>query len=105
MSDPIQLYLDEDTLSRALVKALTARSVDVLTSKEAKLIQIPDERHLQYATELHRTVLTFNVRDFPLASRIHVNRQASCGHHCLRPVAGGCDCAPPAQVAGLAVCH
>ena len=49
MSDPVRLYLDEDIISRALVKALSARSVDVLTSKEARLIQIPDERHLQYA--------------------------------------------------------
>jgi hypothetical protein len=78
MSDPVRLYLDEDIISRALVKALIARSVDVLTSKEAKLIQIPDERHLQYATELHRTVLTFNVRDF---ARLHREYMSTGKHH------------------------
>lgn len=78
MSDRIRLYLDEDTISHALVKALTARSVDVLTAQEAHLIQMPDERHLEYASELHRVVLTFNVRDF---ARLHKEYLATGRHH------------------------
>ncbi len=78
MPDPIRLYLDEDTISRALVKALRAKSVDVLTSKEAGLIEIPDERHLEYAAELGRAVLTFNVQDF---ARLHYADMSTGRHH------------------------
>ena len=77
MPDPIRLYLDEDTISRVLVKALRARSVAVLTSKDAGLIEIPDERHLEYAAGLGRAVLTFNVQDF---ARLH-NAYMSTGRH------------------------
>jgi hypothetical protein len=52
MPDPIRLYLDEDTMSRALPWALRARSVDVLTAQEAGMIQASDARHLAYATSL-----------------------------------------------------
>ena len=68
MSDPIRLYLDEDTSSRALILALRSRSVDVLTAQESNLIQASDERHLEVAASLGRTVFTFNVRDF---ARLH----------------------------------
>ena len=64
MPDPIKLYLDEDTISRALIRALRSRNVDVLTAKEANLIQISDQDHLEYAASLDRTVFTFNARDF-----------------------------------------
>ena len=46
MPEPIRLYLDEDTMSRPLVWGLRSRSVDVLTAKEAGLVQIPDEQHV-----------------------------------------------------------
>ncbi|HEY84007.1 MAG TPA: DUF5615 family PIN-like protein [Chloroflexi bacterium] len=68
MPDPIRLYLDEDTINRALIKALRARSIDILSAKEAGLIGIPDETHLEYAASLNRVVLTFNTRDF---ARLH----------------------------------
>jgi len=76
--DPIRLYLDEDTISRALIRALRSRSVDVLTAKEAGLIQVPDERHLEYATSLNRTVFTFNTRDF---ARLHSAYLSAGRHH------------------------
>ncbi len=60
MPDPIKLYLDENTISRALIKALLVLNVDVLTAKEANLSQIPDQKHLEYATLLNRTIFTFN---------------------------------------------
>jgi hypothetical protein len=41
MPDPIKLYLDEDAIGRALIKALRSRNIDVLTAKEAELIQVP----------------------------------------------------------------
>lgn len=55
MADPVRLYLDEDTINRARIKALRSRNVDLLTAKEADLIQVPDERHLEYATSLGAT--------------------------------------------------
>ncbi len=64
MSDHIKLYLDEDTISRSLVKALRARHVDVLTAQEAGQMGVPDEAQLDYATSLGRVVFTFNTRDF-----------------------------------------
>jgi hypothetical protein len=52
--------------------------VDVLTAREADLIQIPDERHLEYATSLNRTVFTFNVRDH---ARLHTEYLSADRHH------------------------
>ena len=78
MHDPIRLYLDEDTISRVLIGALRSRSIDVLTAREADLVQIPDEHHLEYATSLNRTVFTFNVRDF---ARLHTEYLSTGQHH------------------------
>jgi len=76
--DSIKLYLDEDTINRALIKALRSRSVDVLTAREADLIQVPDERHLTYATFLGRTIFTFNARDY---ARLHTEYLSTDRHH------------------------
>lgn len=78
MPDPIRLYLDEDTINRALIKALRSRNIDVLTAKEADLIQAPDEHHLEYATSLDRTVFTFNARDF---AKLHREYLSTGRHH------------------------
>lgn len=64
MTDPIRLYLDEDTLSRSLINALRARNVDIISAHEAGLVSVADEKHLAYASDMERTVLTFNTRDF-----------------------------------------
>ena len=74
----IKLYLDEDTINRELIKALRSRNIDVLTAREAELIQVDDERHLEHATSLGRAVLTFNARDF---ARLHAEYLASGRHH------------------------
>ena len=60
----IRLYLDEDSMDRALVRALRAREVDVLTAIEAGLIARPDSQHLNYASDNGRAVFTYNVGDF-----------------------------------------
>ena len=78
MPDAIKLYLDEDAISRALIKALRSRNVDLLTAKEADLIQVPDQDHLDYATSLDRTVSTFNTRDFV---KLHPSYLALGRHH------------------------
>lgn len=48
MPDPIKLYLDEDTISRALINALRSRSVDILTAKEADRPRVSCGRRLRH---------------------------------------------------------
>jgi hypothetical protein len=69
----IKLYLDEDTINRALIRALRARGVDVLTSHEADLLGASDEEHLTFATNQARTVFTFNTRDFVVLHKNYVS--------------------------------
>jgi len=59
-----RLYLDEDSMQNALVIALQARGVDVLTALEAGMIERSDEEHLDYATAQSRVLYSFNVGDF-----------------------------------------
>lgn len=60
----IHLYFDEDSMRHALVEALRARGVDVLTALEADMIERADEEHLGYATAQSRVLCSFNVEDF-----------------------------------------
>ena len=78
MADPIRLYLDEDTISRALMSALSARNVDILSAHVVGLVTVPDEEHLRFATSAGRTLFTFNTRDF---ARIHTEWLSSGRHH------------------------
>jgi hypothetical protein len=78
VDEPIQLYLDEDTISRSLIRALRSRAVDLVTASESGLVSVPDEEHLAYAASLGRSVLTFNVRDF---ARLHKQYVAAGRHH------------------------
>jgi len=64
----LRLYFDEDSLTHALVIALRARGVDLLTALEAGMLERSDEEHLEYATAEGRVLYTFNIADF---SRIH----------------------------------
>jgi hypothetical protein len=50
VAEPIRLYLDEDAISRALIRALRARAVDALTAQEAKQIGVSDDDQLAHAT-------------------------------------------------------
>jgi hypothetical protein len=58
------LYLDEDAMDKALVQALDARGVDMLTAMEAGMIDRLDALHLEYATAQGRALYSFNVGDF-----------------------------------------
>ena len=60
----IRLYMDEDAMDQVLVKALRARSIDVLTALDAGMIEREDREHLDYATKQRRVVCTFNRGDF-----------------------------------------
>ena len=60
----IRLYIDEDSMSRALTRALRARNVDVTTALDEDMIERPDSAHLAYATAQGRVLYSFNVGDF-----------------------------------------
>ncbi len=60
----IRLYFDEDSMQHALVNALPARGIDVLTALEAQRIERSDEDHLNFATAQGRVSYSFNVGDF-----------------------------------------
>lgn len=51
-------------MDKALVLALRARGVDVLTALEVGMIEYADEEHLKYATAEGRVLYGFNVGDF-----------------------------------------
>lgn len=60
----IRLYMDEDSMREALVKALRRRGVDVVTASEERMIHRDDADHLDYATQQGRVVVTRNIQDF-----------------------------------------
>ena len=60
----IRLYIDEDSMDRALVRALRARGVDVTTALEEEMIERGDAEHLEYATAQGRVLYSFNREDF-----------------------------------------
>ena len=51
-------------MRRALVRALDARDVDIVTALDEGMIQRRDEEHLDYATAQGRVLFSFNIRDF-----------------------------------------
>lgn len=77
MSEPIRLYLDEDTINRSLVNALRARHVDVLTAHEANMLGASDGEQLAYAVAQGRVILTFNVRDYVQLHTEYLNQGKS----------------------------
>lgn len=74
----IRLYLDEDSMDQAVVAALRAAELDVLTAREAGMIQQSDDAHLAYATDQGRVLCTYNVTDF---NRIHGEWLRTNRHH------------------------
>ena len=60
----LSLYLDEDTIARALVAGLRARGADVQTVVEAGLRGKDDKVQLEWAVANSRALYTFNVSDF-----------------------------------------
>jgi hypothetical protein len=60
----LDLYLDEDSMDQALVRALRSRGIDVLTAREAGMIERSDSDHLEYATARGRVLCTSNIAHF-----------------------------------------
>jgi hypothetical protein len=55
----IRLYLEEDSMSHALVRGLRARGVVVITALEEGMIERGDQEHLEYAAKLQRVLYSF----------------------------------------------
>ncbi|MGK7951720.1 MAG: DUF5615 family PIN-like protein [Xenococcaceae cyanobacterium] len=60
----ICLYLDEDTIKSALVKALRNADLDVITVADAGMLGYADEQQLIWSTEHKRVIYSFNIGDF-----------------------------------------
>ena len=60
----IRFYIDEDSMNQALVRALRARNVDVITVNETDTAGQLDEEQLRLATEQGRVLYSHNIADF-----------------------------------------
>ena len=62
--NPVCLYLDEDTIKNALVKALRNAELDVITVIDAGMLGRSDEDQLNWSTQQKRVIYSFNIGDF-----------------------------------------
>ncbi len=60
----VRLYIDEDSQSQGLVRALRARSVDLVAANEVEMIEIEDQQHLRWAAREGRVLYSYNASDF-----------------------------------------
>jgi len=75
----IRLYVDEDASEGAVIVALRARAIDVVTTAETGHLGAADADQLAWATEQERVLYTFNVRDF---ARLHGEYLSKGLRHC-----------------------
>ena len=69
----ICLYLDEDTIKSALVKALQNADLDVITVADVGMLGSSDVEQLIWSTEHKRVIYSFNIGDF---CRLHSDYMA-----------------------------
>ncbi|MGO4883073.1 MAG: hypothetical protein ACLP59_19955 [Bryobacteraceae bacterium] len=60
----IRLYVDEDAVQNALLVALSARPIDVLTASDCGMAGRSGEDHLRLAANNGHVMYSFNIRDF-----------------------------------------
>ena len=60
----LRLYIDEDSMSHALVDAIRARGVDVVTPFDVEMMGHTDEEQLKFAARSGHALFSFNVGDF-----------------------------------------
>lgn len=59
-----RLYFDEDSVNRALIRALLARGMDVTNAIDSGHAGLADRKQLEHATADGRVLFTYNVGDF-----------------------------------------
>lgn len=74
----LRLYLDEDSMNRALLLAPRPRSIDVVTMNEVQSQGVTDEAQLLWAAANRRAIWTYNIRDF---SQLHKQLPSSDRSH------------------------
>jgi hypothetical protein len=60
----ICLYVDEDSQDQALIRALRARNVDIITVNETQTDGLIDVEQLRLATQQGRVLYSHNIGDF-----------------------------------------
>lgn len=60
----IRLYLDEDTIDKAFIRALRNADLDVVTVADAGRLGLSDEVQLTWANEQKRVIYSYNMGDF-----------------------------------------
>lgn len=73
----IRLYLDEDTIKGALIKALKNADLDVVTVADAGKLGDSDKEQLLWATEQKRAIYSFNIGDFCRLHNQFITQQIS----------------------------
>lgn len=71
----ILLYLDEDTIKSALVRALQNADLDVMTVVKADMRGATDEGQLIWSTKNKRIIYSFNIGDFCRLHRDYMAQQ------------------------------
>lgn len=71
----LRLYIDEDAMSRALIRGLRARGINVSTPLDEDRIGQTDYEQLEFATRMGRVFYTFNVGDFCRLHRDYLAKQ------------------------------
>lgn len=64
----IRLYIDEDSMDQALIRALKARNLDVITVLDTQTEGQLDDEQLKLASSQKRVLYSHNIADF---CRIH----------------------------------
>lgn len=60
----ISIYVDEDSQSSSLVQGLLTRGVDVITARQAGMLERSDEEQLEWAAAHGRALFSSNIGDF-----------------------------------------
>ena len=73
MVNKIRLYIDEDASRNSFVLALRNLDFDVVTTAEAENLGLTDLEQLIWATNNHRAIYTFNVKDYCRLHKIYMS--------------------------------
>lgn len=69
----ISLYVDEDAMSRALIRGLRSCGLDVTSVLDEGRVGQNDRAQLDYASRKERVLYTFNVGDFCRLHKEYLN--------------------------------
>ena len=61
---PLRLYIDEDAMSRVLIRGLRSRGINVTTVLDEERVGQSDASQLEFAAQRGLVIYTFNVGDF-----------------------------------------